>query len=90
MINPPEWGSGQGWEFPVKPSVVMGGGFFDPPFFIVFEQVLNDKQLTALTPVFAGMTDEERVLWGAKPQHMRCIYLWTKAGLPIAELVLDV
>lgn len=84
------WGAGQGWEFSVKPNVIVEGGFFDPPFAIVFEQVLNNEQLAALIPIFERMTDEEKGFWDTKPHQARCIYLWTKAGLLIAELVLDV
>ena len=90
MINLPEWGCGNGWEFPVKPDVVMGGCFSEPLLVVIFAQVLTRKQTDACRTAIEEMTDEEKCFLNKRAREVRCLYVWGRARLPMAELVLDV
>ena len=90
MANYTGWRCGKGWEFPYSHlGVVTGAVLSRPPFMVAFRQVATRKQMDALIAAVEDMTDDEKQLCSALSENERRIHVWTRAGLPLSELVLQ-
>lgn len=87
-----EWMASNGWAFPVRPDVAIGGSMAYNGIIIVFAQVLTVEEIDAVRPIVGRLTAEEMAIFDQfKPNTamaLQRLYVWTAAGLSLSDLSL--